>query len=388
VSGERGQVLPLFAAGLATVVLGLTALVTDVGHGYVVQRRLQADADAAALTGAAELPDGAAAVAAARARLPAGATVAARCLRTTPACTSETPNVLVVTETATVATTFAQVVGIDSLTVRVTSTASRTVSRTPLDVALVVDRTNSMTSQLSSLRAGVAAFLSALDPAQDRVSLIVLPPAGNPCSGDRCDYYPLGNGGYVVDHLTADFARIRNDANALQAFGSTTYLQALVAARAELAANARPGSDRAIVFETDGAANAVPDDAYVQPVSWLDLGSVSIPTGYAASGRLTDVEQPCGSAVSYAGTIGVPVYTVGFELSDDQTCFQAPHRTARTSIGYRSVREAVDAPTALAQIAQRSGGAAFLQEDGSKLASTFVAVATTIEPPRLVVDDS
>jgi len=59
---ERGQVLPLVVIFLASVLLGMAALVTDVGHVMSVKRNLQASVDAAALAGAQQLPNGTAAV--------------------------------------------------------------------------------------------------------------------------------------------------------------------------------------------------------------------------------------------------------------------------------------------------------------------------------------
>ena len=52
---ERGQVLVLTVLAL-TVLLGMTALVLDVGGWFRTQRRLQGTADAAALAGAQALP--------------------------------------------------------------------------------------------------------------------------------------------------------------------------------------------------------------------------------------------------------------------------------------------------------------------------------------------
>ena len=53
---ERGQVLVLTVVAL-TVLLGMTALVLDVGDWFHTKRQLQASADAAALAGAQALPD-------------------------------------------------------------------------------------------------------------------------------------------------------------------------------------------------------------------------------------------------------------------------------------------------------------------------------------------
>jgi putative Flp pilus-assembly TadE/G-like protein len=55
--GESGQVL-VFVAVILTGLVGMTALVVDVGSWYQAQRHLQTGADAAALAGAQELPVG------------------------------------------------------------------------------------------------------------------------------------------------------------------------------------------------------------------------------------------------------------------------------------------------------------------------------------------
>ena len=53
---ERGQVVVLTVIAL-TVLLGMSALVLDVGAWFRTKRQLQANADAAALAGAQMLPD-------------------------------------------------------------------------------------------------------------------------------------------------------------------------------------------------------------------------------------------------------------------------------------------------------------------------------------------
>jgi len=63
---ERGQTLALVVLAVA-VLIGLVALVVDVGGWMRAQRRAQSTADAAALAGAQDLPDGARAAATANA---------------------------------------------------------------------------------------------------------------------------------------------------------------------------------------------------------------------------------------------------------------------------------------------------------------------------------
>ena len=57
---EQGQTL-IITVMFLVILLGFCALVLDVGHAYLAQRRLQSSVDAAALAGADSLPDLAAA---------------------------------------------------------------------------------------------------------------------------------------------------------------------------------------------------------------------------------------------------------------------------------------------------------------------------------------
>jgi Flp pilus assembly protein TadG len=133
---QGGQVLVLVLLFLV-VVLGMAALVIDVGYAYYAHRSLQASADAAALAGAQELPDGNRATQVAneysgsaggknaRENVPGvQTTVTTKCITSIPGC--DPVNAVVVTEkAANVPTIFARVLGIDSST----STSSRRPAR-------------------------------------------------------------------------------------------------------------------------------------------------------------------------------------------------------------------------------------------------------------------
>jgi hypothetical protein len=310
-----------------------------------------------------------------------------------------------VTAQATVATIFAGAIGINSFSVSATSTAARTVSSKPLDIALVLDRTGSMAGELGNLQAGVTSFLNGLNPALDRVALLLLPPipkGGNACSSVSAssvnnDWYPLGSdNSYLAAPLTSSFATIESDVRCMSAGGSTSYRQALIAAETMLTQNARPGAQKVIVFETDGAANTVPDSDYAQPDSFLSIGGNSyVVTGKQASAASgVDIATPCGSAVTYAASIAATtaIYTVGYELSGDDTCYQAPHLAAMgrgSTAGYRDVMESgTTAESALSEIASETSGQYFEQENGSQLDQTFAAVASDFASPELVPDSS
>lgn len=429
---ESGQILPLVVMFLATVLLGITALVVDVGHAMVVKRHLQASVDAAALAGAQQLPDGTLAASVAQTYGPdssvgakngvAGATAATisiGCLASDETCVASEPDAVAVTASASVPTSFARVLGIDSIDVHASSTAARTEVTKPLDVALVIDHTGSMQGQMANLQAGVASFLSHLDPKYDRVALIVLPPVvkrttpwGTQCSliGTSEDPYPVdSDDSYVLDHLTADFDAVNSDVRCLTAAGTTSYKRALVSARAELDQNGREGVQQAIIFETDGAANTVPDSTYDNRTT----GGDGFPTGTARGGSgpgggsyADDIDRPCGSAIDYATSIAAttPIYTVGYKTEQngtDTTCYQAPHlasadgstrcwdsgETQHTAVCYSQVRESISATTALQEIAG-DPGRFFDQEDGSKLDETFAKVASSFASPTLIPDTS
>jgi len=328
---ERGQAVVFLAVFLA-VFLGIVGCVIDVGHAYVVKRKLQSAADAAALAGAAQLPDtvaahntavsyGTSAVGQNRDSLlgPVSESVSLRCLVSFPGCAPA--NAVAVQETAQVSTFFVKLFGIDTFTVHATSTACSPCGSKPLDVMILLDRTLSMCmdsvgnydascTDLSNARSGIMSFLKLLDPARDNVGFAVLPPA--PSSAKKCTAPPLTtaydtkSSPYVLVPLSHDYATsagVLNPASALISTincvpggGETAYALALEAAQAEFSAHGRSGVQRVILFFSDGAANTGP--------SWLPASSPY---------RVT----PCHQGVSSAATIksaGTLIYSIGYDL--------------------------------------------------------------------------
>jgi Flp pilus assembly protein TadG len=421
---EEGQVVAMLAAGLLVFLLGVVGLVLDVGHAYSVKRKLQASADAAALAGAASLPDIATASSVALTygasgakNALAGATVdppTGVCLPTVKYCfgnpTGGTPtngqaNGLVVQEHAQVPTTFLGLFGVDTIDVGATSTACGLCSTKPVDVALVVDRTGSMAGEMGDLRAGIDTFLESLDPSLDYVSLLVLPPApsGDPCVAAASqtsfplnpgDSYPLGSdGAYVVTHLSHDYltadgqldpsSQLVQQVGCLKAAGSTSYTKALAAAETELTqhGSGRQDVQRMVVFESDGAANTAPDSDFDSSTRRL-VGTVGF---YSPTSSGSDeVLRPCGSAVDRAGTLqasGTYVFTVAYKTGDD-TCYQAPHRTGSGVVGYKDQSEGLTAAAALADMA--SPGDGFSAGSAAEMQASFAAIANKITGASLV----
>jgi Flp pilus assembly protein TadG len=117
---ESGQVIPLFVLVSITILLGVAALVIDVGSWYGSARRIQGAADAAALAALQDLPANPA-----QASADASAYATANC-GSTLNCTqtlSTTSNGVSVTVTGQAPISFARFFGINSATVQRTATA-------------------------------------------------------------------------------------------------------------------------------------------------------------------------------------------------------------------------------------------------------------------------
>jgi hypothetical protein len=200
-SDESGQVLVMTALAM-TIMIIMVGLVVDVGHAMLVQRQLQAGADAAALAGAQHLPDApmAESVAVQYSANPTSknavntvgnAVTSAKvaCLAGVPGCNRRDGGVngIVVHSQSKVPTWFGRVIGINELTVNATATACSPCSVKPLDIMVVLDRTGSMCqfgpgqndpncTDLKNARNGVRAFVNNLDPSIDKVGLALFPP--------------------------------------------------------------------------------------------------------------------------------------------------------------------------------------------------------------------
>jgi Putative Tad-like Flp pilus-assembly len=178
-------------AVLMVALLGVVALVADVGFGYVRSRGLQASSDAAALaralpgTAAASTATAYSAVAGgknANSHLP-NVTMAAgypmlKCLATLqnqgiPCVAPANANAVAVKQQVNVPTFFARVFGVPSLSIRATSTAAmRGAAVDPYNVMIVLDTTQSMNStdsncgntRINCALSGLRILLGSLSP--------------------------------------------------------------------------------------------------------------------------------------------------------------------------------------------------------------------------------
>lgn len=396
---ERGQALVVVVLFLF-VLLGMAAMVIDVGYAYYAHRNLQADVDAAALAGAQELPDPTSAEAVAyeysgRAGGKNESTnlrdvtveVKTKCLTTIPGC--DPVNAVVVEEKAQVKTLFAGALGIDTFDIRARSTACSPCGVRPLDVMLVLDRTGSMCQDhwgryqpgcpdLENAKEGMRTFLSFFDSGSQWVGLAALPPAtsrSRRCSTPDTTNYNFRTSAYVLVPLSKDFGTpdaglnpnsdLVRTINCQRAEGRTAYADALEHAQAELDRNGRADVQDVIVFLSDGAAN---------------IG----PTYYPTSSPYR--RQPCHQGVWSADAIkarGTWIYSIGYDLD-------ALNGGANECTSYTGADESppITAYSALQQIA--SGPDKFYDKpDPGQLRTIFTQVASDIRKgASALIDDS
>jgi Flp pilus assembly protein TadG len=357
---EQGQVVAFVVVALVGL-LGVAALVTDVGIAWYAKRQLQASVDAAALAGAQDLPDVTTAVSRAGTYITANVpsnlkgdtdppTITSRCTATAAACVPA--NEIVVTETAHVPTIFARVLGFKTWNIKVTADACQPCGTAPADIVMVVDRTGSMCSptgangeciDLDNAKSGIRALLSEMEPDLDRIGLVSFPPVQNaaanvcgaPYTKSGSDYYDAFDRGYVTDPLSTNYRNANgtpnmssglylhtmpgNSSACIRAGGNTSYDDALLAGEKMLLASTRYDTKgRKIpqieIFMTDGEANL--GAVYTCTSAQLAQGCVNHPaTGPSDT-------QPCHTAINAATAIkqaGITIYTIGYDLRDPST---------------------------------------------------------------------
>jgi len=395
---EGGQVMALVVIALIPL-LGMAGLALDIGYAYYSQRTLQSSADAAALAGAAQLPDltGASSVATQYGATAGGKnaitsagvsgvtqTITERCVTSAPGCGPD--NAVVVDESASATTFFLRIFGINQLPIHVRATACGPCADRPADIVLVFDRTGSMCwtwsgandpscTKLNNAKSGMETLLSALDPTLDRAALVVLPPVASGksnCSASDDTAYNSLSSKYVLVPLTSNYQQngvldhsssIVSSIDCLQAGGSTSYATALEQAQAEIAKDGRPGALHYIVFFTDGAANTGP-------------------TYYPTTSPYR--KQPCHQGVTSASTIkaaNTTIFGIGYTL-------MGVGGTSNRCFSYTGADEspAITAYTAVSQISSRPD-TFFDNESVDGLDAVFAAVATRITGPRLIPND-
>jgi hypothetical protein len=342
--GESGQALILTALTML-VLLGIAGFAIDAGRAWFTQRELQRALDAAALAAAQDLPDVTAAQQTAHLYGPeTGSKNPLRIadsvtLSVDPRCVTSIPgscqpyNALQISGTATLSTTFAKVLGFDTLTVRAKATAcSPCLNRKKLDIMVVLDRTGSMCqfsnggsdpncTDLTNARGGIEEFLDVMDPSVHHVGLAVLPPKlpSATCSArPQQSWYDNVDSQYLLAPLSTDYKLANGSLNASSTLvdrlrnctpggGRTAYANAIDVAQTHLQNAGRSDAENIIVFLSDGAANYGPN--YYPNTS-----------PYRST--------PCRQGVNSSGvakTAGTTVYSIGYDLNGSGTDFEQCH---------------------------------------------------------------
>ena len=383
---------------LLVVLLGMAALVVDVGYAYYAHRSLQASADAAALAGAQELPDPTRATAIAKEYSSSAGrknehpditgvttTVTTKCISSIPGC--DPMNAVVVMERAPLKSFFAGVLGIDSFSIKATSTACSPCGIKPLDIMIVLDRTGSMClrsdgsddpacTDLKNARDGMKTFLGFLEPAIQWVGYAVLPPipsGGNACtapahhSTSAANTAYRTNSKYMVVPLSDDYSNngtlitgspLISAINCTKGNGYTAYATALEKAQKELEDSGRDEVKDVIIFLSDGAANIGPSD-------------LPLTSPYR--------KQPCRQGVNSAAAIkakGTLIYSIGYDLNALGGGANVCQTTASSGAPGNAESPAITAYSALQQIA--STGAFYNQPSAGQLKTIFTDIAADL----------
>jgi hypothetical protein len=374
---------------LLTLLLFCGAVI-DIGNAYRVKQALQASADAAVAAGAGNLPNTGAASAAAhnlsaestaKNRIPGVPNVTANitldCSTSPNFCNPA--NTVHITETANIPTYFLRIIGINSITESVHAQACSPCGGLPLDVMIVLDRTGSMSgSKITNAKNGILAFLSGMDPSIDNVGLVVLPPAtstSQACSTNDDQQYQDTTPAYLLVGLSNTYASslgnlndtspLVSTVNCVHAVGGTSYTLALDNAYQELQAHGRVGTQKVIVFLSDGAANFGPQ-YYPNTSPYLT--------------------NPCKSAVDNAATMKankVLIYTIAYTTSSTDWCYASTGAKINGNVlqypdDYNTYKESpqISAVSAMQQIASPNNY--YSNPNPTSLTGIFTAISADI----------
>jgi Flp pilus assembly protein TadG len=253
--GQEGFVLVYMAAILALLMVS-TGLAVDSGRAYLVKAQLSKAVDGAALAAARSLNSGnprAEAVQIFKANFPPGYMGTAAAPDPTAAANffasvvnpATGINVVTVTASAVMPTTFMSVANINTVTVASSGEATRRM----VDLSLVLDVSGSIGAQWPAVRDAARSFVSSFDENHDRLALLTFSDGAK-----VLDAMPPGRG--------FNKPGLINDVPQNLPSGSTAMVEGLYRGWDQLRsvpAGSQSGL-RVIVLFTDGASNSVPGD--------------------------------------------------------------------------------------------------------------------------------
>jgi Flp pilus assembly protein TadG len=252
IGNEKGFAL-IYMAGTLTLLLLFAGLAVDAGRAYIVKAQLSKAVDGAALGAARMLNSGDPRGEAARifaANFPSGYMGTAAADPTAAGNfyairTDVTAGINIVTITATTAlpTTFMRLAKLDTVTISSSGEAQRRL----VDLSLVLDVSSSIGSKWGAVRDASRAFINSFDRNGDRVALIT-----------------YSDGARVLDPMPSsrgfNKTKLMADVPSSLPGGSTAMVEGLYRGWDEVRAVPRGQQSglRVIVLFTDGASNSVP----------------------------------------------------------------------------------------------------------------------------------
>ena len=267
----RGFAL-VYLAGMMFVLLALAGLAIDLGRGYQVRAHLSKAVDGAALAAARVIGNGQAGAQAEankifNANFPNGY-LGVSSLQNPPtmgfSVASDGSNIIDVSSTAVLPTTFMRIAGFNNMTVRSSGQASRRL----VDLSLVIDKSGSIGSDWPRVQSAATQFVSYFDESQDRLALIMY-------SSNTVVFDPISiSRGFSKSSLNSHIAAGTSE-------GYTVTSEGLYRGWDQLrrVPTASQSALRIIVLFTDGSPN-----------SWS--GTFGVSSGYPAQGVINTLDFP------------------------------------------------------------------------------------------------
>ncbi len=317
---ERGIAL-VYLALFLTALLMTTGLAVDTGRAYIVKAQLSKAVDGAALGAARMLNSGNPKGEATRifnANFPPGYLGTSSAtdptadptffdLKTVPA---TGVNVITVTASAKLPTTFMRLASLNDVTVKSSSEATRRM----VDLSLVLDVSSSIGWRWPAVRDAARTFVGSFDAGSDRIALLT-----------------YSNGARVLDAMpsTRGFnkAQVINDIPNNLPGGSTNMVEGLYRGWDELRTvpNGQQSGLRVIVLFTDGASNSVPGNYPASPGVSKGVRTYDFPKNLPdPDGQTWNSPQIVGLFDAETGAQG-PSYNVTLPWNSTQTLAQVPY---------------------------------------------------------------
>jgi len=291
--GRRGAALVLYTLLLPTLLL-VCGLAIDLSILYVIQTRLSAAVDGAALGAGRLLGTSANTSEIAgeflKANFPAGFWGTSNLTPTITVTTNASLHTIVVTANVTAPLIFLRLLRQNNCIIAATATAVRRDVR----IALVLDRSYSMVNQMANLRTAAGNFVNMFNPGTDELGLVIL-------SGSSFVAYPTsempnysintgtGPDVHFADPVTGSSQNMLTLISALQVGTDTNTSEAIWLAYKELKKAAAIDNDttraNVIVLFTDGIPNGF--TAFLNDPANNALGSNSNCTYNPATGNAT-----------------------------------------------------------------------------------------------------